>query len=81
MIDQDALPIDIAGGESATDLDGTVRIINAKRDLGAFERPLAPGAATAAATDVTQTSATVPATANGGGAKATVKLVYGSTSS
>lgn len=79
LIDQDAFAIDLAGGESPTDLDGSVRIINGKRDLGAFERPLAPGAATAAATDVTQTSATVPAAANGGGAHAGVKLVYGPT--
>jgi hypothetical protein len=80
LIDQDAFAIDTAGGESTTDLDGSVRIINGKRDLGAFERPLAPGAATGPPTHITQTSATVPATANGGGAHAAVKLVFGPTS-
>lgn len=79
LIDQDPFPIDTAGGESATDLDGSVRIINGKRDLGAFERPLMPAAVTGDATGVTQTSATVPASANGGGALAGVKLVYGTT--
>jgi len=67
--------------ESPTDLDGSIRIINGMRDYGVFERLLAPGAATGDATDVTQTSATVPATANAGGGKATVKLVYGQTAS
>jgi hypothetical protein len=81
LIDLDPFVLDVPGGESATDLDGTVRIINGKRDLGAFERPLAPAAATGAATDVTQTSATVPASANGGGAHAAVKLVYGPSAS
>ncbi len=81
VIDLDPEPIVALWNESATDLDGSLRIINGERDYGAFERPLPPGAATAAATDVTQTSATVPASANGGGAKATVKLVYGPTTS
>jgi hypothetical protein len=79
LLDRDDFPIDTAGGESPTDLDGSVRIINGKRDLGAFERPLAPAAAAGAATDVTQTSAGVPASANGGGAHAGVKLIYGPT--
>jgi hypothetical protein len=81
VIDLDAEPLVTLWDESPTDLDGSIRIINGKRDLGAFERPLTPAAATGDATDVTQTSATLPATANGGGGKATVKLVYGSTAS
>jgi hypothetical protein len=80
LIDRDDYPIYTEIGESATDLDGSVRMINGKRDLGAFERPLAPGAATGPPTDITQTSATVPAAANGGGAHAAVKLVFGPTS-
>jgi hypothetical protein len=80
LIDLDPEPIVAIWEESATDLEGTVRIINGKRDFGAFERPLATAAAAGAATNVTQTSATIPATANGGGAKAAVKLVYGTTS-
>lgn len=81
LLDLDDFPIYTDVGESATDLDGSLRIINGKRDLGAFERALMPGASTGAATDVTQTTATVPATANAGGAKATVRFVYGPTAS
>jgi hypothetical protein len=81
VIDLDPEPLVTLWDESPTDLDGSLRIINGNRDYGAFERLLAPGAATGDATDVTQTSATVPATANGGGGNATVKLVYGPTAS
>jgi hypothetical protein len=77
LVDRDPTPI--RAGEWHTDLEGTVRVINGKRDLGAFERALAPTAATAPATNITATSAVLPLTANGGGANAQAKLVYGTT--
>jgi hypothetical protein len=75
LLDRDPTPIRL--GEWDRDLETTVRIINGKRDLGAFERPLAPTATTGPATYVTETSAVLTLIANGGGAHAQSQLLYG----
>jgi hypothetical protein len=77
LIDLDPQAIAGLSGEPDTDLEHTVRIINGKRDLGAFERPLTPIAGSGPATSITQTSAFVQVIANGGGAHAQTKLLYG----
>ena len=75
LIDQDLTPL--AAGESPFDFDGNVRIINDKRDLGAYEHVLFPGTVTGEPGAVTATSATVSGLVNPGGAQTTWQVVYG----
>jgi hypothetical protein len=78
LLDQDAFALQIIR-EPAVDLADSVRIINGARDLGAYERLLAPTAETTDATDVTQTGAAVGGTVGGGGGIARVQVLYGTT--
>jgi hypothetical protein len=80
LIDNDPLALDPLN-EAGVDLAGNARIIGGKRDLGAYELPVLPTAATQAATAVSQTSATIAGAANSGGAAAggSAVLLYGAT--
>jgi hypothetical protein len=80
LIDYDPLALDPLN-EPGVDLAGNIRIIGGKRDIGAYELPALPTAATQAATAITQTSATLAGTANTGGAAAggSAVLLYGTT--
>jgi hypothetical protein len=75
LVDQDLAPL--AAGESPFDFDGNVRIINDKRDLGAYEHVLFPGTVTGEASGVAATSATVSGLVNPGGAQTSWQVVYG----
>ncbi|MGA2469069.1 MAG: hypothetical protein ABSG64_00060 [Solirubrobacteraceae bacterium] len=68
-------------GESSTDLDGGVRIISGKRDLGAYERPLAATATNSPVSAITQTSAGIAGTLNTGGTSGGWQVDYGPTTS
>jgi hypothetical protein len=65
--------------ESATDLIGTLRIINGERDLGAYERPAGAKASTSAAKAITTSTATLKGTGNTEGALGSATFVYGLT--
>ncbi len=78
LIDQDPAPLGAL--ESPFDFDGHPRIINGARDLGAFERLVAPTAATGDASAITATTATLAGLVNTGGDSATWNVVYGPTS-
>src|SRR5262249_27688741 len=77
LLDRDATGL--TPFESPTDFAGNARIINGKRDIGAYEHPIAPTAATSDATAITQTGAAVAGVANEGGAAVggTAQIVYG----
>ncbi|HEY7632349.1 MAG TPA: fibronectin type III domain-containing protein [Thermoleophilaceae bacterium] len=77
LIDQD--PRFLAAGESPFDFDGHARIVNGKRDLGAFERTLAPSATTGAVSAITATTATVAGLVNPGGEAAEWNVAFGTT--
>jgi hypothetical protein len=78
LIDQDPTALSLA--EASTDLGGNARLVDGKRDVGAYERP-DPTATTDPATAVTQTAATLSGTADEGGAAGggSAQLVYGTT--
>lgn len=72
-------PAPLAAGEPATDLDGRPRIINGRRDLGAYEATLIPGASTGPAVGVTTAGATLTGSINPNGSPTTVSFHYGPT--
>jgi len=72
------------GANSSTngtyDLDGDLREINGKTDIGAYEHTVAPTVSTGAASAVAETRATVGGSFNQGGAPGAYKFVYGTSS-
>ncbi len=81
LVDLDEIPLFILAPyvEPLTDFDGTLRIVNGRRDLGAFERAFAPVATTGDASAVGLDSATVAGSLDTGGAIGTWKILYGPT--
>jgi phosphodiesterase/alkaline phosphatase D-like protein len=65
---------------AAVDVDGRPRTIAEGTDIGAYELPIPPNAATGASSGVTGTSATVGATVNPRGSASTYQVKYGKTS-
>jgi hypothetical protein len=78
LVDQDPAPLGAL--ETPVDFDGHPRIINGARDLGAFERLVAPTATTGGASAITGTRGTVAGVVNPGGAQAMWHVVFGPTS-
>ncbi len=81
LVDLDSIPLfNLAPYvEPLTDLDGTLRIVNGRRDLGAFERAFAPVATSGDAIGVGLDAATVAGVLDSGGAIGTWKVLYGPT--
>jgi hypothetical protein len=78
LLNLDSAPL--ATDESATDLDGGLRIVGGFRDLGAYERPLAAKATTVSPSAIAQRTAKLSGTVNTGGAAASWRVIYGHTS-
>lgn len=77
LVDQDAIPLFF--NEPETDYDGSLRIVNDRRDLGAFERAFAPAATTGSAAAIGLDTATIPGALDTGGALGTWRVLYGPT--
>jgi hypothetical protein len=80
LVDQDNIPLfDTAPAEPLTDFDGTLRIVNGRRDLGAFERALAPAVTGGDASAIGVDAATIGGLLDTGGAIGSWKVLYGPT--